>query len=160
MPILTPSYTIRPELTCLMTTRSNVCLLRSVTPFNLALGTQWCPLEALSAIGVIHGVKGSPRCPKISVQAHGAWAYIRGTPWGPAHARREQGGLWRSAVVHANHIVTHSGAQEVITNDSINRAARVIVQTADARFVDPQSEPAPGTEPSLYVIIRMGSQVR
>ena len=38
-------------------------------------------------------------------------------------------------------------------NDSISRAARVIVRTADARFVDPQSDPAPGTGHSLYVVI-------
>ena len=55
-------------------------------------GTPWCPLRALSAMGVIHGVKGCPRCPKVSTWAHGAWAHIRGTPWGLAHARVEQGG--------------------------------------------------------------------
>ena len=117
------------------------------------LGTPWCPLKALSALGIIHGVKGSPRCPKISVYAHGAWAHIRGAPWGPAHARVEQGDLWRSAVAHANHIVTQGSSGEVPLNDSISRAARVIVRTADARFVDPQSDPAPSTGHSLYVVI-------
>ena len=64
----------------------------------IQLGTPRCPLKALSALGVIHGVKRPPRCPKISVQAHSAWAYIRGSPRGPAHARVEQGNLWRCAV--------------------------------------------------------------
>lgn len=119
----------------------------------IQLGTPWCPLRALSAPGIIHGVKGPPRCPKISVQAHGAWAHIRGTPWGPAHARVEQGDLWRTAVVHANHIITQGSSDEAPLNDSISRAARVIVRTADARFGDPQSEPASGTGHGLYVII-------
>ena len=119
----------------------------------IRLGTPWCPLKALSALGIIHGVKGSPRCPKIFVQAHGAWAYIRGAPWRPAHARGEQGNLWRCAVLHANPIVAHGSAPEVLINESISRAARVIVQTADARFIDPQAEPAHGTGSSLYAII-------
>ena len=42
---------------------------------------------------------------------------------------------------------------ETPLNDSISRAARVLVRTADARFVDPQSDPAPGTGHSLYVVI-------
>ena len=97
----------------------------------IQLGTPWCPLKALAALGVVHGVKGSPRCPKISVQAHGAWAYICGSPWGPAHARTEQSNLWRCAVVHANHIVAHGNAPDIAINDSINRAARVIRHRAD-----------------------------
>ena len=40
----------------------------------IQLGTPWCPLKALSALGIIHEVKGSSRCPKISISAHGAWA--------------------------------------------------------------------------------------
>ena len=119
----------------------------------IQLGTPWCPLKALSALGVIHGVNGSPRCPKISVQAHGAWAYIRGAPWGPARARGEQGNLWRCAVVHAGRVIAHGSAPDVLINESINRAARVIVQTADARFIDPQAEPAHGTGSSLYAMI-------
>ena len=119
----------------------------------IQLGTPWCPLKALSALGVVHGVKGSPRCPKISVQAHGAWAYIEGSPWGPAHARAEQRNLWRSAVVHANHIVAHGNAPDVAINASISPSARVVVQTADARFVDPQAKPAHGTGSSLYAIL-------
>ena len=116
-------------------------------------GTPWCPLKALSAIGLIHEIKGSPRCPRVSTWAHGAWAHIRGTPWGPARARIEQSDHWRCAVIHASHIVTHGNSGEVPLNDTISRAARVLVRTADARFVDPQSDPAPGTRHSLYVII-------
>ena len=119
----------------------------------IQLGTPWCPLKALSALGVVHGVKGSPRCPKISVQAHGAWAYIGGSPWGPAHARAEQRNLWTAAVVHANHIVAHGNAPEFDINASINHAARLIMQTADARFIDPQAEPTHGTGSSLYAIL-------
>ena len=33
----------------------------------IQLGTPWCPLKALSTLGVVHGVEGPPRCPKISV---------------------------------------------------------------------------------------------
>ena len=119
----------------------------------IQLGTPWCPLRALSTHGVVHGVKGSPRCPKISVQAHGAWAYIGGSPWGPAHARAEQRNLLTSAVVHANHIVAHGNALGFAINASINHATRLIVQTADARFTDPQAEPAHGTGSSLYAIL-------
>ena len=118
----------------------------------IQLGTAWCPLKALSALGIIHGVKGSPRCPNISVQAHGAWAYIRGAPWGPAHARGEQSNLWRCALVHASYIIAQGDAPDVLNNESINRAARLIIQTADARFIDPQAEPAHGTGSSLYAI--------
>ena len=113
--------------------------------------TPWCPLKALSAMGVIYGIKGSPRCPKVSTWAHGAWAHIRGTPWGLAHARAEQGGHWRRAVVHANHIITHGNTGDFLLNDALSRAARVLVRTADARFVDPQIDPAPGTGHILYV---------
>ena len=122
-------------------------------PARVRSRTPWCPLKALSALGVMHGVRGSPRCPKISVQAHGAWAYIGGSPWGPAHARAEQRNLWTSVVVHANHIVAHSNVPGFATNASINHAARLIVQTADARFIDSQAEPAHGTGSSLYAIL-------
>ena len=119
----------------------------------IQLGTPWCPLKAHPALGVMHGVKGSPRCPKISVQAHGAWAYIGGSPWGPAHARAEQRNLWTAAVVHANHIVAHGQAPGAAINASITHAARLIVQTADARFIDPQAEPVHSTGSSLYAIL-------
>ena len=119
----------------------------------IQLGTPWCPLKALSALGAVHGVKGSPRCPKISVQAHDAWAHIIGSPWGPAHARAEQRDLWMLAVVHANHVLTHFNEAERDNNVSTAHAARIIVQTADARFVDPQASPSHGTGSSLYTIL-------
>ena len=119
----------------------------------IQLGTARCPLKALSALGIIHGVKGSPRCPNIPVQAHGAWACIRGAPWEPAHARGEQGNLWRCAVVHANRIIAQGDAPDVLNNESIHRAARLIIQTADARFIDSHAEPAHGTGSNLYAII-------
>ena len=111
----------------------------------IQLGTPWCPLKALSALGAVHGVKGAPRCPRISVRAHGAWAHIIGTPWGPAHARSEQGDLWTIAVVHANQVLAHARDDASDIDASITRAARTIVQTADERFVDPRSPPARGT---------------
>ena len=74
-------------------------------------GTPWCPLKTLSAMGIIHEIKGSPRCPNVSTWANLAWARIRGAPWGPAHARMEQGGHWRRAVIHANLIVTHGNSR-------------------------------------------------
>ena len=115
-------------------------------------GTPWCPLRALSAMGAMHGVKGSPRCPKVSTWAHGAWAHIRGAPWGPAHARAEQGEHWRRAIEHANHITIHVNTGDFPCNDATIRAARVLIRTADTRFVDSQADPAPGTGHSLYMI--------
>ena len=115
-------------------------------------GTPWCPLRALSAMGVMHGAKGSPRCPKVSTWAHGAWAHIRGATWGPAHARVEQGEHWRRAIEHASHITIHGNTGDFPSNDAINRAAQVLLRTADARFVDSQADPAAGTGHSLYMI--------
>ena len=119
----------------------------------IQLGTPWCPLHAISALGVVHGVKGAPRCPRISVRTHGAWAHIIGTPWGPAHARSEQRDLWTIAVVHANHVRAHARDDAPDIDASITRAARAIVQTADERFVDPRSPPARGTGCGLYTIL-------
>ena len=98
-------------------------------------------------------MKGSLRCPKISVQAHGAWAHIAGSPWGPAHARAEQRDLWTSAVVHANHVVTHCNEAESDNNASVAQAAHLIVQTAGARLMGPQASPSRGTGSSLYTIL-------
>ena len=64
----------------------------------------------------------------------------------------EQGGHWRRAVEHANHIIAHCSTEDFPLNDAISRAARVLVRTADAPSVDPQAVTAPGTGHSLYMI--------
>ena len=144
-------FLTRPVLPCLTITPSSARSRHSAGPFSLA--HRGAHLKHSPALGVMHGVKGSPRCPKISVQAHGAWAYVRGSPWGPAHARAEQRNLWTAAVVHANHIVAHAQAPGAAINASTNHAARLIVQAAGARFIDSQAEPAHGTRSSLYAIL-------
>ena len=52
---------------------------------------------------------------------------------------------------NANHI-THGSTGDFPSNDAVNRAARVLIRTADAWFVDSQADPAPGTGHSLYMI--------
>ena len=112
-------------------------------------GTPWCPLHALSALGVVYGVRGSPKCPKVSAWTHGAWAHIRGGSWGPAHAREAQHQLWVEAVRHAHHI-----AHEPDGNHS-NRTlsdARIIILTASERFSDPQAATAHGLGHGIHIV--------
>ena len=116
-------------------------------------GTPWCPLRAFSAMGVMHGVKSSPRCLKVSTWARRARAHIRGAPLGPAHARAEQSEHWRHAIEHANHIAIHGYDGDAHCNGAIDRAARVFIRTAGARCIDSQVDPTPGTGHSLYMII-------
>ena len=114
-------------------------------------GTPWCPLSALSALGVVYGVKGSPKCPKISAWTHGTWAHIRGEPWGPAHAREAQSLLWEEAVRHAHHIALELRGNPS-DNNSAHRAARIIIRTASERFSDPQAGTAPGLGHCIHII--------
>ena len=48
---------------------------------------------------------------------------------------------------------SRTATRGILRNDTISRAARVLARTADARFVNPQSDPAPGTGHSLHVAI-------
>ena len=78
--------------------------------------TAWCPKRALSAMGVYHGIKGAPRCPRASAMAHGAWSHILKEPRGPTPARRDQAELWRKTVQHASGLLSTVGdSQRMIT---------------------------------------------
>jgi hypothetical protein len=114
-------------------------------------GTPWCPLRALSALGIIYGVKGGPKCPKVSAWTHGAWAHVRGEPWGPSHAREAQSLLWDETVRHA-HLITHEPELEPDPNGSILAASRIVIRTANDRFNDPQATVARGLGHSIHVV--------
>ena len=55
----------------------------------------WAPPVALSALGVVHGVSGSPRDPAAVIMAVGAAAWLGSRGWGPG----EEGEVLRSQVV-------------------------------------------------------------
>eukprot|EP00969_Alexandrium_andersonii_P288028 12733608-Alexandrium_andersonii.AAC.1 len=51
----------------------------------LAFGTAgWAPVVALSALGVMHGVRGAPRDPRATAMAVGASSWLGSRGWGPA----------------------------------------------------------------------------
>eukprot|EP00969_Alexandrium_andersonii_P310573 13723749-Alexandrium_andersonii.AAC.1 len=43
----------------------------------------WAPPMALSALGVVHGVRGAPRDPRAAILAVGAAAWLATRGWGP-----------------------------------------------------------------------------
>eukprot|EP00969_Alexandrium_andersonii_P289839 12811090-Alexandrium_andersonii.AAC.1 len=53
----------------------------------------WAPPMALSALGVVHGVRGAPRDPRAVAMAVGAAAWLATRGWGPEqendHLRRQ-----------------------------------------------------------------------
>ena len=104
-------------------------------------GAAWCTTTAITALGPVWGIRGSPKCPEASARAQGALAHIRGSAWGPAPARRAQGAAWAAVVTWAHDAARHGGPPHVrdLPEHARGAAARVrqIANALAARLPDP-----------------------
>ena len=55
---------------------------------------RWCPAWVLPGLGLLFGVRGTPRCPVATARAVAALAWHRGDCWGPAPLRHLHRQCW------------------------------------------------------------------
>lgn len=135
-------------------TEATIVSLEEACRSAIQPGARWCPLAALSALGVMFDTRNAPRCPRAACQALGAWAFANAATWGPGPARRAQRALWTLAVQHAD-TITRGHYEEPVwsTGARVRNAASRVLSAADARFTDPRVSIPRSVGSGLYDVL-------
>ncbi len=110
----------------------------------------WCPLRSLSALTVVHGVRGAPRCPAIYTQVCHILAHVHGRYCGPPGCSTGAHDALCAAACWANAYGSHPDSPDDAT---ISKAVRCLLDWRRACLRDPSTRPPRTLGGSLYVVL-------
>ncbi len=110
----------------------------------------WCPLRAFSALAVVYGVPGAPRCPAIYTQVCHVLAHVHGRYCGPPGCGTGADATLSAAATWAN---AYGAPPECSLDDTIGKAVRGLLAWRRARLFEPTARPPRTLGSILYVVL-------
>ena len=110
----------------------------------------WCPVRALSALSVVYGISGAPRCPTIYTKVCQVLAHVHGRYCGPPGCNTQAEGILDAA---SRWCAAYHAPRVSPLDRTVGRATRDLLAWRRARLFAPGTRP-PGTlGHTLYTVL-------